>query len=177
MSGEQIERKGNPRARVYDLLGTVNEVALPRALELFTLAGQIGHLCDGYFYEKTSSDMLQGWGSSVVSDENGVQVGVLHNGRAGVGAAFYGEVTHDWIEGGKRYRVTFPEIDDEQLDALKRIRREILERLNYEGEEAAEEFRLIGDLMGGQKIDPKLLAKDIQTRIDKMVAGLRTDLV
>lgn len=166
---ESPKEQRDPRVEVYDLLGELDKSSVPHALRLFVMGGQRG-MAGGYFFEKDSASYIHSIREVVVSDEEGNEVNRLDAGQ--VFHAFRVNPP-DWLEEGKKYQVSKPEVSREEAEKLWRMRSGILRRLRAEGLDAAREFLLAGIAMGGEEEDADEVASDITSRITDMLQAVR----
>ncbi len=179
MTIEAQKGEVDPRTFVYDELREINEDTIPHAKKLFVIAGQRG-IGGGYFFEKSSAEYLGKLQQVEVTDEEGKTVVTLSSLNKFI-HDFYIEKA-DWVEEGKEYKVSKPEIEDDQIRKLYNLRAEIHQRLMNEGTKAMKEFWLVGTAMGGEEDMPEDIARDFentirdiglpQEQIDRFFSGL-----
>jgi hypothetical protein len=148
---------------VYDLLEGLDGENLIHAIELFSLAGQLG-MANGYFFEKQSVERLDALGETEVFDAKGNLVGTIP----------HPELFFDRVILGKDERFKFgqayhpkPKVPKEVLSRLWEIRRILRESLNRRGMDAAREYAIVGELMGGTR----LTREEILETVEKNLSG------
>lgn len=151
---------------VYDLLKRLESVGAKEAgVQLITLAGQLGSVLGGYFFEKKSVEYLEGVCETPVFDESDQQVGTI----PGPGCFFsyvyqgMGVPKHVFDPISHTYRME-PPVSEQESDALWDMRAALLGQIKARGEEACDEYRLVAAAMGGERLDAEELKATI-TRV------------
>lgn len=145
--GRAIQRK--PGVVVYDLLGQLGKgPALETGLKLIALAGQIGTLAGGYFYEKRSASEINTVSETPVYDETGELVGTIESPGLFFHMVLLGK---DRRFDTTRHRYCAePKIEEAQVRLLWDLRDAIREELRNRGKEAREEYALVSGCMGAK---------------------------
>lgn len=161
--------------KVYDFLGALGEDARRFAVEkLFALAGRIGHLADGYFFEKHSCELLDEAAKTKVYDESGNLAGEIPTPHLFFELVILGKDPR-FDPANHQYRQE-PRFSKEELETLWRIQDILHKELKRRGNAVREEYALVADLLGAKRLasdEAEALAGKIADRIQELLAQAR----
>jgi len=128
----------------YDLLDGLDDKAKAVVIKLFSLAGQLGKMAGGYFYEKAASEVLERYGEVRLITETAMVVAVYRNFWELVRAIQQSTVSE--YDQPLRWET---DSTKEMSDKVYAIHRALQENLRHRGVKAAEEYELIASCLGG----------------------------
>lgn len=152
--------------QVYDILGEL-EKGEPRQIgvNLIALAGQLGHVGRGYFFERQSSELIWAAAETPVLNESGEVVGTIRSPATFFSCVLLGKDKR-FDPNNHQYHME-PKISDTQLGVLWKLRNELLEQLRKRGTTAQEEYALIGVEMGGEELGEEELRELVENALGK----------
>lgn len=149
-------------ASEYDLLGLFEPGSedCKKAVILFCLAGSIGRVANGYFFEKISADFLDKLGTEIIDSEGKTDAIVNRISYEEVHPLYQRKTLRENLDYSVKINTS-----PETVEFLWKLRKKLLKQLG-EDPDAWKAYFLKGSSMEGEKlIDKPAIIEDIKQRI------------